>query len=151
MFTFIWTDPSVFKFFIFLVVSSHQLLATHISQNKKAESILKCRLCYRIHICIVQFADGVHSLHEKETKHTNSIRQFLSFNGYCWARRTMVVSMVTPTCGKTETFVFVWFRDGSAGCTGSWEKRSSAHDYEEKRLWFCWLLPLAGLRNVQRG
>lgn len=113
-------------------------------QTKKA--VLRCRGCCRVHICIVQFADAVRTLHEKKDPNIlfNSIRQFHSFTGYCWVRRITVVSMATPTCEKTQTFISVWIRGKTAGCAeDSVRRRSSAHHYEERRLWLCWLLPFS--------
>lgn len=112
-------------------------------QNKKA--VLKCRACCHVYICIVQFADAVRTLHEKRDPNIlfNSIRQSHSFTSYCWVRWITVVSMVTPTCEKTQTFISVWFTDKTAGCAEDSVRRSSTRHYEERWFWLCWLLPFS--------
>lgn len=54
--------------------------------------------------------------------------------------------MVTPTCGETQTFIFVRFRDKDAGCGEGSGRRPSAHYYEKEEA----LMVIAAVLNVQQ-
>lgn len=93
-------------------------------RNRNERTMLRClikwRLCDPVHICpvwlgwwwceyFIPWEEGLSLLF-------NSIRQLLSFNGYCWERWITVVSMVTPTCGGNVDLHFVKTKDKDARC-----------------------------------